>query len=191
MNGNIEKKLTNKILLINKKTGEFIFNKEPKIGEEIGIKIYKRKLEDFLILDLGDHYNLTEIFDFINDNIPVSEKISEIYNTQRKFQKDKDDEFDILKTIIQDNMQLVSSPNKFYEFMFGFDTQMTRSIFDKGFGELCSNDCTIKSIKYNNRIVVTASSEYSDDMVVTDGKLYLWKSDELPTDKVIVIEERD
>lgn len=191
MNKNIEERLTNKTLLVNKKTGEFIFNKKPKIGEKIAIKIYKRKLEDFLILDLDDHYNLTEIFDFINDNIPVSEKISEIYNTQRKFLKDKDDELDILKTIIQDNMQLVSSSNKFYEFMFGFDTQMTRSIFDKGFGESCGNDCTIKSIKYNNRIVVTASSEYNDDMVVTDGKLYLWKSDELPTDKVIVIEERD
>ncbi len=190
MNKNIEERLTNKTLLVNKKTGEFIFNKKAKIGEGIAVQVYKRKLEDFLTLDLGDHYDLTEIFDFINDNIPVNEELSEIYNIQRKIQKDKDDELDILKTIIQDNIQLVSSQNKFYEFMFGDNTQMTESIFDKGFGELYGNDCIIKSAKYNNRIVVTVEGEYDDDMVVADSKLYLWKSDELPTDRVIVIEER-
>lgn len=178
----IEERLTNKTLLINKKTGEFIFNKKAKIGEGIAIKIYKRKLEDFLTLDFGDHHNLTEIFDFINDNIPVNERLSEIYNTQRKFQKGKDNEFDILKTIIQDNIQSVSSQNKSYEFMFEFGTQMAKNE--------SSNSCTIISAKYNNRIVVIARGMVDDDILVTDDKLYLWKSDELPTDRVIVIEER-
>lgn len=182
MNRNTEERLTNKILLVNKKTGEFIFNKKAKIGEGIGIKIYKRKLEDFLILDLGDHYNLTEIFDFINDNIPVNEKLSEIYNIQRKIQKDKDNELNILKTIIQDDIQLVSSQNKSYEFMFGFSTQISENTFD--------NSCTIISSKYNNRIIIIVEGEYNDDIGIIDNKLYLWKSDEFPTDRVIVIEEK-
>lgn len=183
MDKNIEERLTNKTLLVNKKTGEFIFNKKAKIGEGVSVKIYERKLEDFLTLDLGEHHNLTEIFDFINDNIPVNEKLSEIYNTQRKFQKGKDNELDILKTIIQDNIQLVSSQNKSYEFIVDFGTQMSENTF--------SNSCTIISAKYNNRIVVIARGMVDDDILVTDDKLYLWKSDKLPTDRVIVIEERD
>lgn len=183
MNRNIEERLTNKTLLVNKKTSEFIFNKKAKIGEGIVVQVYKRNLEDFLTLDLDENYNLTEIFDFINDNIPVNEDLSKIYNTQRKVQKDKDNKLDILKTIIQDSIQLVSSQNKSYEFMFGDNTQMTESIFD--------NSCTIKSTKYNNRIVVIVEGEYNDDIGIIDDKLYLWKSDELPTDRVIIIEERD
>lgn len=183
MNRNIEERLTNKILLINKKTGEFIFNKKAKIGEGIAVQVYKRKLEDFLTLNLDGNYNPTEIFDFINDNIPVNEELSEIYNIQRKIQKDKDDELDILKTIIQDNIQSVSSQNKSYEFMFGFGTQMSENKFD--------NSYTIISSKYNNRIVVIVEGEHNDDVGIVGDKLYLWKSDELPTDKVIIIEERD
>lgn len=183
MNKNVEERLINKTLLVNKKTGEFIFNKKAKIGEGITVKVYNRKLEDFLTSNLGENYNLSEIFDFINDNIPINEELSEIYNIQRIIQKGKDNELDILKTMIQDNIQLVASQNKSYEFMFGANTQISKNTF--------GNSCTIISSKHNNRIVIIAEGEYNDDIGIIDDKLYLWKSDELPTDRVIVIEERN